>query len=684
MAESPSSFGGGGDAAPSSPEDAPSLLARIRRRMIGAPRDLSDRALFHRLSLIPFLAWVGLGADGLSSSCYGPEEAFRTLGEHTYLAIALAAVMAATVCVIAGAYRRVIELFPHGGGGYVVATKLLGPRAGLVSGSALLVDYVLTITISIAAAGDAIFSFLPVAWHGWKLPAEAGLILILILLNLRGVRESVLILTPIFLLFVVTHVVLIVGCIVSHAPQLPRTVQDARSGFSSGLASLGLGGMTLLFMHAYALGGGTYTGIEAVSNGLSIMRAPQARSGRRTMVYMAASLAFTASGLLLCYLLWEVTGEEGKTLNAVLAERFAGSSALGVAFVVLTMLGEGALLVVAAQAGFVDGPRVLANMANDSWVPRRFAALSDRLTTQNGILVMGLAAMGALLCTHGDVRLIVVMYSINVFITFSMTLLSMCRHELRGRKSGRGWVRRIWIHAVGLLMCAAILAVTVYEKFFQGGWVTLLVTGAFMGASVMIRAHYNRVQRHLARLDSDLSPIERLPVRGEVDDSEPDPREPTAVLLVGPYGGVGVHTLLNAQRVFAGQFRNIVFISIGVIDSGVFKGRDEMDALRAATDAGLKRYVNVAQRLGFRASFRSAVATEVVSEAERLCVEVARQYPRSVFFSGQLVFQRERWYQRLLHNQTAFAIQRRLQWRDLTMVILPIRVGASPPRRGSR
>ena len=145
-------------------ESAPSELgfaARSRRILFGAPRDLTDRRIFHRLSVVAFLAWVGLGADGLSSSSYGPEETFRALGPHTYLAVALAGAMILTVFVISIAYSRVIEHFPTGGGGYVVASSLLGERAGVVSGAALLVDYVLTISMSIAAAGEALFSLLP-------------------------------------------------------------------------------------------------------------------------------------------------------------------------------------------------------------------------------------------------------------------------------------------------------------------------------------------------------------------------------------------------------------------------------------------------------------------------------------------------------------------------------------------
>ena len=153
---------------PDNGAEAPSFGSRLRRAVVGAPRDFQDPRLHHRLALIPLLAWVGLGADGLSSSSYGPEEAFHALGARGYLALVLAAGTAFTVALISLAYARLIEDFPSGGGGYVVASKLLGHRAGVVSGSALLVDYMLTITVSVAAAGKAIFSFLPQEWQGFK------------------------------------------------------------------------------------------------------------------------------------------------------------------------------------------------------------------------------------------------------------------------------------------------------------------------------------------------------------------------------------------------------------------------------------------------------------------------------------------------------------------------------------
>ena len=157
------------------PEERASLLEAGWRVMVGRPRDFKDPGVFHKISLVAFLAWVGMGADGLSSSAYGPDESFRSLLEHgntTYLAVFMALATALTVFVMSYAYSRIIEHFPTGGGGYVVASKLLGQKAGLLSGSALLVDYILTITVSIASGGDAVFNMLPLTWHAWKLPIE--------------------------------------------------------------------------------------------------------------------------------------------------------------------------------------------------------------------------------------------------------------------------------------------------------------------------------------------------------------------------------------------------------------------------------------------------------------------------------------------------------------------------------
>src|SRR5213593_2527238 len=173
-----------------------SEFANLRQRLFGKPLDPLDTKARRHIALVAFLAWVGLGADGISSSCYGPEEAFRALGEHTQLGLYLALATAITVFIIAVAYNQVIELFPSGGGGYKVATNLIGPYTGLVSGAALIVDYMLTIAISVASGIDAVFSLLPLGAQEFKLGAELVLVVLLLYLNVRGMQESIKVLLP--------------------------------------------------------------------------------------------------------------------------------------------------------------------------------------------------------------------------------------------------------------------------------------------------------------------------------------------------------------------------------------------------------------------------------------------------------------------------------------------------------
>jgi amino acid transporter len=650
-----------------------SLLSRL----VGKPRDLRDPNLFHTVSLIAFFAWVGLGADGLSSSAYGPDEAYKNLAGHTYLAVFLAISLALTVFIISYGYSRIIERFPTGGGGYVVASKLLGEKAGLVSGCALLVDYVLTITTSIAGGANAVFAFLPHSMQQFKFGSEIAFILLLLVLNLRGVKESVQVLTPIFITFVVTHVFLILGSVFLNLGHVQKIASDVQSGLSHDVKNLGFIAIGGIFFRAYALGGSSYTGIEAVSNGLAIMREPHVVTGKRTMVLMATSLAAIAGGILLAYLLVDVTPVKDVPTNAVLAQKFsAGWGSPGKAFFVVTMLSEGALLVVAAQTGFIDGPRVMANMALDSWFPHQFAALSERLTMRNGVYLMSAAALLTLVYTRGDIDVLTVMYSINVFVTFSLSNLGMSRLWVGLRKEDPTWRRKLAVHLVALLLCMSVLVIMVVQKFRAGGWVTLVVTTVAIAICYAIKRHYRDVAAKVRRLDAELRPqIEGLADSGARAEGELDPEEPTAVLLVGGYGGLGISTLMQIDRTFPKQYRQVVFLSVGVIDSGSFKGASELAALKESVQGGLVKYEEFARtKMGWTSESDMIVGTEVVAELERLCREVHLRFPRSVFFAGKLIFAEPTWWERLLHNETAHALQRRLEFDRLPMVILPVRV----------
>ncbi len=643
---------------------------RVKYALLGNPLNLFDKSIFHTLLLIPVLAWVGLGSDGLSSSAYGPEEAFKALGEHTYLGVLLALATAATVFVLAAGYSALIESFPTGGG-YVVATRMLGRRVGLVSGAALLVDYVLTITISLAAAGQAIFSLLPPEWNTWLMPSVIAALAVLMVLNMRGVKESILVLLPIFACFIVSHVLLIGLGIGRHLGEIPETVQRVGNGFQNGASTLGAAGMAALFFTAYAMGGGTYTGIEAVSNGLPLMREPRLKNAKRTMVYLAVSLAVAAGGIITCYLLWNIRPEAGSTMNASLARQVFAGLPGGSALVWITMASAAALLIAAAQAGFLAGPRSMSNLALDGWLPRSFVAMSERLVTANAILVLGAAAGLALWFTGGDITTIVVIYSINVFLTFTLTMAGMLRYWWQQPRTVVRRRRRIVLFIAGLVVCGAILGMTVVTKFDAGGSVALAATGILVALCLLIHSHYQGVSAKLRRLYMQLEYLPRTP---KPNIGAIDPAKPVAAILVNHYGGIGIHTVLQVFRAFPGHFHGLVFIAVGVVDSGRFKGEDSMEELKRETEANLAHYRELAASLGLPSESRYQIGLDVIDEAEQQCLEVAATYPRVTFFAGKVVFGKPQWYHWLLHNDTAMALQRRLQLAGRTMVVMPARL----------
>ena len=452
------------------------------------------------MALAAFIAWIGIGADGLSSSSYGPAEAYIALGPHSQLALYLAVATAFTVFLISLAYNQVIELFPNGGGGYKVATRLVGPYAGLVAGSALIVDYVLTIAISVASGVDALFSLLPAVHQVIKLEVEVAVICGLIYLNLRGMRESIRILAPIFIGFVITHFVLIAYGIASHSAGLHVEVEQTLQETTDLAGQAGWFFVIAIFLKAYSLGGGTYTGIEAVSNNVNMLKEPRVRTGKWTMALMALSLSVTAGGIILLYLLWNVVpSQTGETLNAVVFDSIIRSigfdDVTSHALLIVVLVFEGALLFVAANTGFLGGPAVLANMAVDRWAPNQFSALSSRLVTRNGVLLMGAAALAILVWTEGYVSLLVVLYTVNVFITFTLSLLGLTLYWWRQRRDVEHAHRRLVLSGLALAVTASILAVIIVERFLQGGIVTLAITSLVVATGLMIRRHYARVRK---------------------------------------------------------------------------------------------------------------------------------------------------------------------------------------------
>jgi len=656
---------------------------KLRRLFIGSSRSPHDKALFHKLSLIAFFAWVALGADGMSSSSYGPEEAFRTLMGHPALSLFVALGTALTIFVVSTSYYQIIQLFPSGGGGYLVASKLLSPKVGMISGCALLIDYVLTITLSVASGSDALFSFLPADWYPFRLEFALAILLLLIVLNLRGVKESVMTLVPIFIVFVVTHVGLLGYALGSHLFSLPAVVQTTKLDLQSSISELGMMGALLLILRAYSMGAGTFTGIEAVCNGLPILREPKVETAKRTMRYMAISLALLVLGLMFSYLLYGVQPQTGKTLNAILFQNITAGwgGNWGYYLVLITLISEAALLTVAAQTGFIDGPRILSNMALDRWMPTRFATLSDRLVTQNGILIMGVGASIILITTHGSVRFLVVLYSINVFIDFVLSQLGMVRHWWLERKQEKHWRKKMLINGIGLILTSFILVSVIVLKFYEGGWITLLVTGALVGVVLLVRRHYTKTQKLLGRLDDLVHVVkssDEVIVPEDIKNPKPEvqynPKSKTAVIMVNGFNGLGLHTLFSVIRLFGDVYKNFIFVEVGIVDAGNYKGITEVERLQAMVKTDVDRYITYMKRNGYYAEGYTAVGIDTVEEIMKLAKTILEKYPHSIFFGGQLVFGKESFYTRWLHNYTVFALQREFYQEGTPVVILPIRV----------
>jgi amino acid transporter len=656
-----------------------SSLESIKRFFIGKSLNPTDSGMLHHVSLIAFFAWVGLGADGLSSSVYGPAEAYSVLHNFPYLAIFVGLASVFTIFVISQSYSQIIEKFPNGGGGYVVATKLLSPTLGMISGCALLIDYILTITISIASGADAIFSFFPLEYHPLKIWVGLAGITILIILNLRGVKESVTPLVPIFLTFVITHAFVILYAVFGHLSNVPETVNATFNEVSKASAQMGVLGMLALILKGYSMGAGTYTGIEAISNGVGILREPKVKTAKKTMSYMTWSLSFMVLGLMLAYIFFNVKPEAGKTLNALLLDgiTLGWPAPWGHIFALVTLVSEAAILFVAAQTGFFDGPRVLSNMALDRWFPSKFAMLSDRLVTQKGVLMMGIAAMITFVLTHGSVEFLIVLYSINVFITFALSQLGMTRYWIEKRKQLDHWMRKFAINFLGLILTLGILTSMVILKFDHGGWITLAITGSLVLVMLLIKRHYIQTAVSLRKLDKIMSVIntpEYIPSHPTDTRAVCNPAARTAVLFVNGFTGLGLHTLSAVHKSFPGIFDNFLFVQISLIDAGVFKGQEEMGRLQKKSSVEINKYVDLMKSYGYYAEGIAVSGVDIVEEISNITPKILERFPSTIFFGGQLVFPEDSLFTKWLHNSVVFTVQERLYKKGIPFMILPVRV----------
>jgi hypothetical protein len=284
---------------------------------------------------------------------------------------------------------------------------------------------------------------------------------------------------------------------------------------------------------------------------------------------------------------------------------------------------------------------------------------------------MGIAALAILFWTEGKVTLLVVLYSISVFLTFAISLLGLVLYWWRSRKEGHSWVRRLLLSLTGFIICSGILAVLLYERFTEGGWATVAIIAAIAGLCVLIRKHYRETKQAIHSVDEVFASQPFGPVTESV---EPDKESQTAVFIVGSSRGGGLHALLWVQRMFPGHFKNFLFVNARTVDSHAYGGIGALEKMRKEAADTLEFFVDFCQSHGMAASSYISFGTDAVDEVTTLCEEINRDYPNSIFFTSKLIFSTDNWFTRLLHNQAALAVQRRLHLEGLQMVILPMKV----------
>ncbi|HEX4598691.1 MAG TPA: amino acid permease [Burkholderiaceae bacterium] len=650
---------------------------RILRLVLGSRRNPLDPQVRRRTRLAAMLAWAGLGANGLSAACYGPEKAYLALGEHAELGPLLALIMVVSVVILALAYSQMFELFPHGGGSYRVASQLLGAQFGLVSGAALLIDYVLAISVSLAGGTDALFSLLSVDAQGYKLTVELALTLLLIVLNLRGLHVAIWFLFPIALAFSLVHAFLILFGVGAMAPKLSGHVAQAFAGTLQLSRLTGWVFVIALLIRAYGLGGSTFSGVEAISNNVNLLAEPRVKTGRLTMFYVALTLAFIAGGLILLYSLWDIRPLPGHTLNAAILGAVLPALGLSASaarsLIWITLLLEAAILLVAANSIFIFAPSLLANMAADSWLPHQFRNLSVLLVRQNGIVFIGACALAILGWTRGDLAVLVVFYSINVFLSLALAKVALLRYWWSRRHRSRGWRRRMVIAALGFCVGAGILIVTLTQKFFEGGWATACLTLLVIGGCIVIRHHYDwinerrhEVDRQFALSQAELDTIRPVETRAEGG---------TAVLLATDHWGPAIHTLMWIQRLFPGQFRNVIVVSVVEVDAGAMGAVEALARLTFRRDAAMTQLEGFCAKCGLTATRVVGFGTDPAKELERLLKQTLANVPGCVCFANKLILPPRRRLAEWLHNQTALGLQRRLHAQGIPLMVLPLRLG---------
>jgi amino acid transporter len=626
------------------------VLPTLKRVVVGRPLATNEEA-HHRLRKI--VALPVFASDAISSTAYATQEillvlvpvaAMGALHDLTPIAIIVAVLLA----IVTTSYRQTIAAYPSGGGAYVVSRENLGPLPSLVAGSSLLVDYVLTVAVSVSAGVAAITSAYP-GLHSYTVEICLGCIVVMTLANLRGVKESGnLFAAPTYVYITILGALILVGLFQSYFGDLGRIPLDVEASerlreLVGGNPDLVRGATLYALLRAFSSGAVALSGVEAISNGVPAFAKPEAKNAATTLVWMSVILGSLFLGVsVLASRLHPVVSEE-ETILSVMGKHVFGDGTLP--YYVL-QFSTFAILILAANTAYADFPRLSSLIARDGYLPRQLATRGDRLVFSNGVVALAAAASLLVVMFGGETSALIPLYAVGVFTGFTLSQAGMVRHHQR--LAHPGWRRGAVINGVGAVATGIVLVVVVGSKFTSGAWVPAVVIPLIVLVLLRIKGHYDHVTRQL-----------QVP-----DGWTPQVRGHTVVVLVGSVNSVTLNAIAYASSLSPDRLVAVTVTS------------DEEQETRVTTawaDYGL----------GIELHTVHSPYRELANPILQFLDELDARHPDDIVTVIIPEFVVAHWYAHVLHNQSALVLKARLLYRPNTVVVsVPTRIGVDGRAHG--
>lgn len=600
-----------------------SSFSRLKEILIGKtlPTSASSHERLNRAAALAVLS-----SDALSSVAYATEEILKVLvltGSAVVLSSSMwiALAIALLLLIITLSYQQTIRAYPNGGGAYIVASDNLGTYAGLVAGASLMIDYVLTVTVSIASGVDALNSAVPLLLP-FKVTVCLLFIFLVMLANMRGVRESGRIfMLPTYAFIVSVFILIIFGLYHSAtgqvtAPPVPSLKQ---------VEPLGI----LLILRAFSQGCTALTGVEAISNGVPAFKHPEAKNARMTMLYMSSTLGFMFLGITYLANTYHVvpdpTGQQ--TVLSLLGHEILGNGILYYYLQFATLL----ILLLAANTSYADFPRLSSLLARDGFMPRQLALLGERLVYSNGIILLSIFAAILIVVFEGNLNALISLYALGVFTSFTLSQAGMVRHWFRERSPG--WQPRALMNGLGAITTAVVLLVILKSKFTEGAWIVVVAVPVVVSIFSAIHRHYRFVAEEVN--------IRDLAPRGYIPRPKVEVSTHPAVVIIGQLNK-GTVEALDYARSIADEIVAIN-VDIGLTD------REKLQQQWQELEADIPLII-------LDSPYRSLIAPIC-----RFVTEFEAQHPDVLSTIIIPAFVTRNWWEGLLHNQTAFFLKRALR-----------------------